>query len=211
MGAIRSKTHYWGTTRNMLDKGSKRNIASDIVVAFKDILKTKSYDKISVSEICQRAGVSRNAFYVHFEDKDDIVRFLFKLHFTKPISDLIAILDSQDVNKIVPMIYERSYQGIYAEKEYYTNLIRPIYGKNDVFIRVVTNVLTELNIKTHQRRGTLGKPWEIEYISYFLSASQAMLLLRWIYNGMDIPPTKLAKFYNAVTRDMWKHKNELFR
>lgn len=190
---------------------AKRDIESKLSDAFKELLETMSYEKVTVSAICDKADVSRNTFYAYFHDKEDIVKHLFRLHFAEPIEDLLVLLEAQDTSKLKPIIYERSYQGIFDEREYYTNLVRPIYGKNDVFIRSVIEVLTAMNMDAYRKVGMQGDDWEIAYISYFLSASQAMLLIRWINDGMVISPKGLAGFYNAITQDIWRHRNELFR
>ncbi|MBQ2956614.1 MAG: TetR family transcriptional regulator [Clostridia bacterium] len=39
------------------------------------LLKKRSFQRISVGDLCQEAMVSRSAFYVHFEDKYDLMRF----------------------------------------------------------------------------------------------------------------------------------------
>lgn len=190
---------------------SNRDVRTRLSDAFKELLKSMDYEKVTVSAICEKASVSRNTFYTHFQSKEDIVKLLFRLHFAEPIEDLLVLLEAQDTSKLKLVLYERSYQGMYEEKEYYTNLIRPIYGKNDVFIRAVIKVLTDMNLAAYHKIGMAGDDWEIEYISYFLSASQAMLLIRWVNDGMIISPSGLARFYNAVTRDIWRHRNELFR
>lgn len=38
--------------------------------AFKELLRDKRYGKITVSEICRMAGVTRKAFYSVFRDKE---------------------------------------------------------------------------------------------------------------------------------------------
>lgn len=42
--------------------------------ALLDIIKTDFYEKITITKICQRAGVPRSTFYRYFNDKDDILR-----------------------------------------------------------------------------------------------------------------------------------------
>jgi AcrR family transcriptional regulator len=45
------------------------------------ILETKEYDKINISEIINKAGISRATFYRNFKNKDDIVKLKVKMFF----------------------------------------------------------------------------------------------------------------------------------
>jgi len=56
---------------------NKTAVASQFAIAdsFVKLLKEKEYSKISVSEICSLAGVSRQTFYSLFESKENIVVF----------------------------------------------------------------------------------------------------------------------------------------
>ena len=47
-------------------------------------LREKPYAKTSVSEICERAGVSRKTLYVRFRDKEAVVEELFCRHVVEP-------------------------------------------------------------------------------------------------------------------------------
>lgn len=38
------------------------------------LIKSKGYDNVTVSEICQTAGVAKGSFYVHYKSKEDIVK-----------------------------------------------------------------------------------------------------------------------------------------
>jgi AcrR family transcriptional regulator len=42
--------------------------------AFKCLLQTKSYESISVEDICKAANVGRSTFYTHYRSKDDLKR-----------------------------------------------------------------------------------------------------------------------------------------
>ena len=38
------------------------------------LIKNKGYNNVTVSEICQTAGLAKGSFYVHYKSKEDIVR-----------------------------------------------------------------------------------------------------------------------------------------
>lgn len=51
----------------------KRKTQKGITAVFYQLLKEKSYEEISVSQICQIADINRGTFYLHFIDKDDLL------------------------------------------------------------------------------------------------------------------------------------------
>ncbi len=48
-----------------------------IAQKMKDLMKTKSIDKIRITEICKAAMIERPTFYYHFRDKYDLVAWIF--------------------------------------------------------------------------------------------------------------------------------------
>lgn len=41
-----------------------------------ELLQTRSFSQVRVSELCRRAGVPRKTFYRYFDSKEDIIRYL---------------------------------------------------------------------------------------------------------------------------------------
>lgn len=46
----------------------------DLLTAFRDLVLSRGYDDVTVSDIVERANVGRSTFYEHFENKDDLFR-----------------------------------------------------------------------------------------------------------------------------------------
>ena len=46
--------------------------------SLKDLMRTKSLEEISVGDIATHCEMSRNAFYYHFQDKFDLVNWVFR-------------------------------------------------------------------------------------------------------------------------------------
>lgn len=45
-----------------------------VLVAFRELMLQRGYDRVGVGEIITRANVGRSTFYEHFENKDDLLR-----------------------------------------------------------------------------------------------------------------------------------------
>ena len=64
----------------MYEGCNKTAIASQAAIAeaLIELMKDKPYSRISVSEICKRAGVSRQTFYSLFASKDNVISFILE-------------------------------------------------------------------------------------------------------------------------------------
>ncbi|WP_040681814.1 TetR/AcrR family transcriptional regulator [Methanobrevibacter boviskoreani] len=57
----------------------KEEVDNALVEAFKKLLKTNSYDDIKIIDICREANIPRSTFYYHFEDKEELLEYFFKV------------------------------------------------------------------------------------------------------------------------------------
>ncbi len=48
-----------------------------LAAALKELMKTKPFSKISVSDICEACDMNRKSFYYHFKDKYDLVNWIY--------------------------------------------------------------------------------------------------------------------------------------
>ena len=44
-----------------------------LITSFSDLLQTKSFEQITVQDLCAKANVRRSTFYRHFNDKYDLL------------------------------------------------------------------------------------------------------------------------------------------
>ena len=52
-----------------------------IIACALNLIEEKGYDNVSVSEITKAAGVSKGAFYIHFNSKEDLIEKQISLYF----------------------------------------------------------------------------------------------------------------------------------
>ena len=55
----------------------KPNMKFWIAEKMKDLMKVKSIEKIRVTDICKAAEIERSTFYYHFEDKYELLAWIF--------------------------------------------------------------------------------------------------------------------------------------
>ena len=49
--------------------------------ALKELIKTRPIEKISVGNICDACGLNRKSFYYHFQDKYDLINWIYCTEF----------------------------------------------------------------------------------------------------------------------------------
>lgn len=176
---------------------------SAIEESLKDLVEKKPYTGITVSDICENAHVSRKSFYNIFANKDDVLSSIFKQDVIEPVESLNAVLTREQAFDMNMLFYEKVYEKIYDSASFYRALIDPMRGRDDTFIRVATLAIYDLNIDILADYEWAGDSRKADYIAYFFASSQAMLIQKWVSDGMPYTPHELAKLYEEMTRQFW--------
>lgn len=73
----------------MSNKESNRLTRECLQTALISLMGQKSFDKITISELVRRSGVSRTAFYRNYNTKEDVLREIFEVY-KKLLADTFA-------------------------------------------------------------------------------------------------------------------------
>ena len=167
------------------------NTAIKMDLALIALLKKKPFDYITVSEICEEAGVNRSTFYLHYETIDDLLqettRYLlddFLAYFstdTKAIalnladcelSDLIFICDKY----LSPYLsYVKDHKEIFGTALLYNQTL----GFDDAYQRMFDNIFNLILERFHYPSSNR------QYVMmYYLNGINA-IILEWLRNGCD--------------------------
>ena len=175
------------------------NTAIKMDLALIALLKKKPFDYITVSEICEEAGVNRSTFYLHYETIGDLLaettRYLlddFLAYFstdTKAIalnlidcelSDLIFICDKY----LSPYLsYVKDHKEIFGTALLYNQTL----GFEDVYKRMFENIFNPILERFHY-------PSDIrQYVMmYYLNGINA-IIVEWLKNGCDKSTDEMSK------------------
>ena len=105
--------------------------------AFKELLEDRPFEKISVSDICDRCNMNRKSFYYHFEDKYDLANWIFDTEFTELMRQ-----NNLDVMNVEYCLEER-WNGLRVVCEY--------FYENRTFYRRILKIEGQNSFVSHFR------------------------------------------------------------
>ncbi len=166
--------------------------------AFLQLLSEKSFEAITVNELCESAGIRRATFYKHFTDK-----FQYLASFTRSLRDNFDSL-----------IWKSDKPGTTAE--YYTEYVNRILRFIIEYRRVIENIMksgvlpTMISVIMEQNyQATLERLNDsvnegmhavssVETISAMFSGGITAAIYIWLISGMKKPASELAEEINAI-------------
>lgn len=169
--------------------------------ALLSLIREKKYDAITVQEILDRADIGRSTFYVHFQDKDEL---LFS-----GLEHVNSLLKSaQEVESVPPdKPYERIIGFSLAMFEH-ANQYRAVHrallgsGAETVVRRYIHFFLAdavgrEIEIQLANRRRRKSTI-SVELLTHFLVSTFTSVLAWWFGSKNPIPPKEI----NAAYREL---------
>lgn len=58
-----------------------------LAASLKELMTEQSFEKINVTQICERCDMNRKSFYYHFKDKYDLINWIFDTEFMALVKD----------------------------------------------------------------------------------------------------------------------------
>jgi len=130
--------------------------------------------RVTVEEICEKAGVSKNTFYKHFTNKLELIRFIMKEMAEQSIQDYLDIM-SQNIpfeEKVRQSIDLKYKQTEHISAEFFNDI--HVRGDEDLKNLITENFEKGIQViyKTFmeaQKKGDIRKDTKPEFIVYFLN------------------------------------------
>ena len=176
----------------MNKSGSKYfNTATKMDLALISLLKKKSFDYITVSEICKTAGVNRSTFYLHYETVGDLLdetaRYLlndFLSYFsidTKSIALNLKNCELNDLIFICDKYLTPYFTYIKDNKEVFGTALanNKTLGFEDVYKRMFDNIFSPILSRFDYQQS------DRQYVMmYYLNGINA-IVSEWLKNNCD--------------------------
>ncbi len=145
-------------------------------------------DKISVTDICRECGVNRKSFYYHFQDKYDLVNWIFDSEF----DSIAGQRDGSDGLRALLRLLEY----LYENRSFYRRALN-VRGQNS-FADHFRDRLTA-SVRSGLRLGSLSETMEFR-INFFADAF-ICAIERWLMGRETMPPGKMYGMITACFAD----------
>ena len=146
-----------------------------IEISLLQLLEKKDFKKITISELVERAGVSRAAFYRNYGSKEEILKSIFE-------SSIAKITKSLDGYNLKTDLYQ---VWVYLLKEAKIISLAIDYNFEQVLTKAVYDFLEKRNGSSSNGAGS--------YLNSFWSSAIVSVISKWVKDGMKTPAEKIAK------------------
>lgn len=175
----------------MRDSNRTKKMIADVM---RELMQEKSFEKISISDICDRCDMNRKSFYYHFLDKYDLVNWIFDTEFIPVIQRVM--------NEKSGIVLETMAELLYQNRKFYSKALQ-IQGQNsfsehfhEMLYSVVSTRLEELADVKHAK----------EFQKQFLTDAVVMAFKRWISEGNDLSPQEFVEEMRECLRILRNHE-----
>lgn len=164
--------------------------------SFLDLMKSKPYTKITVTEICQCAEINRATFYKHYLDVQDLLEQI-----EQDLFDRIRATFDADELDLHGFLLRMMYYSMEAKERFFA-----LGGENGDPDLMAKTFLVSYEIAYPLLSQNLANKTESErqMLYHFISQGSGGVLTWWIRDGMREPPEDVANFIlqaSTITAD----------
>lgn len=164
--------------------------------ALLELLETKQLKEISVKEICDKAGVSRNAFYQHYGFKEDLYDQMVARATERIRESLTPIIPH--VSELKEGTIPEYAKGIIDCISEVRDLIYVMLKSDDgMFMRQLTDLIFGQFLTNAISFFDVEDSEELRLYYEFLSAGVAAFIIKWILDG-NIPEDKALELLTDI-------------
>ncbi len=176
----------------------KKDIEQALAESLKKLALTVPFEKITIKNLTDGAGVIRVTFYNHFQDKYDLLEWIIRTEILEPVR---ILLNNAMYREALILIFS----NLKKEKDFYTRVAK-MEGQNS-FREIAKNSIYKLLYSIFEQssgKSTPKYPWMTpSYLASYYAESMTFVVENWINQGMPLEPEEMATLYEYIgTRSM---------
>ena len=166
-----------------------KNTAVRMQQALIDLLEEKDLNDISITDICEKAGVNRSTFYAHYENLYDLLKETQESAITEFFDSLNSDIGSSDFSKM------SADELIFISPQYlvpYLKLIKKnrrlyeVYNNANVFAvgEMDKQLIENIFIPIYAKNGVTDRR-VVEYMSHYFISGVSAITMEWVKRGCE--------------------------
>lgn len=157
--------------------------------SLKELMKKKSLEKITISDIVKSCGLNRQTFYYHFKDKYDLINWIYHNEVITTFSQVSSSADwSNVILKVLNIMEQDKSFYIGALSAAGQNIFHNYYcfsETREMLLKIVDEVIATIDEDYHI------DPADRIFISEFYTYGLVGMMIQWAKNGMKEPPDEI--------------------
>ena len=148
------------------------------------LMSQKNFTNISITELCNKAGVSRMAFYNNYKSKDELLKKIIERY----TYNLINTIGSPFRQKTDILWYEQMFNYIKKDNHYLYIMFKS--GFKYIYLSTITDIVLHDN----------SIPSNIKYMRLMWAGGISNAIVYWLESGMNESVNDMAQFcYNNLS------------
>lgn len=177
----------------------KNAVEVKLAASLKKLAVKTPFEKITIKQITDGAGVIRVTFYNHFQDKYDLLEWIMATEILDPVRILFT-------NKMFREAIVLIFSNMRKDREFYMHVVA-MQGQNS-FAEIVESAIRGLLLSLLEENRTKKKfahKWmEPEYLARYYTQAMTYVVVNWIKSGMTVEPEEMATVYEYIaSRSLW--------
>ena len=164
-----------------------------IFEALMQLMEKKHYEKISVSDICDKACIARPTFYRNFDDKDDVVFDYLRRSFSTELLDSGKDIKDDNHNSIA-LIFNYNY--MIKHQKYLKKILAIADIENRIFRDMLKFPLSF--IKQYKDKLSPEEYLICRYKLCYQITGSLRIFFDWFINNMPMPIENVVSMMNAM-------------
>ena len=173
---------------------------TSIYSAFSELLEKKSYSKITIQDIIDKANIGRSTFYSHFETKDELINQLcadlfehitYTIENDKPNSKYSSNEPFIIISHILYHLKENAHNIVPVISSEFSNIFFRFF--NEYFEQFIYKHLLDI-----YKSNINNKNVPTSFLVNHISGSFVNLVQWWVQNDMKESPKNLTNYFNCV-------------
>jgi len=162
-----------------------------------ELMGEKAYSKVSVANICERSGVARPTFYLHYHSKDDLLKGYIEsmfLHFYEQVDDYLTRSTNADPVIAEIMFRQWSDNAAFAYLLVESDVEALVLNEFKQYVaRIMERYISAHKLMVHNKS-------RMNYVVDFIAGASFAVIVRWVREGFPMAPEEMGQLYASLVR-----------